>query len=117
MFLAAARALAGQVTKDDLDQGSIYPALSRIREVSARIAAAVAEVAFRRGLAAGKRPPNLLAAIRKQMYEPRYAWPRWRSAPRAHLPGALGLDAGQPRRRQATYTDCDPHPAGERSTS
>lgn len=72
MFLAAARALAAQVTQADLDQGSIYPPLARIREVSAHIAAAVAEVAFRRRLAAGSRPRHLLAAIRRQMYDPRY---------------------------------------------
>jgi malate dehydrogenase (oxaloacetate-decarboxylating)(NADP+) len=72
MFLAAARALAAQVTPADLEQGSIYPALGCIREVSAHIAAAVAEVAFGRGLAARKRPRDLLAEIRAQMYDPRY---------------------------------------------
>jgi malate dehydrogenase (oxaloacetate-decarboxylating)(NADP+) len=72
MFLASARALARQVSKNDLDQGSIYPALARIREVSARIAAAVAEVAFKRKLTAKPRPRKLLAHIRAQMYEPRY---------------------------------------------
>jgi malate dehydrogenase (oxaloacetate-decarboxylating)(NADP+) len=72
MFLAAARALAQQVSRQDLEQGSIYPALARIREVSARIAAAVAEVAFKRRLASKPRPRKLLAHIRAQMYEPRY---------------------------------------------
>ncbi len=72
MFLAAARALAAQVSRKDLDQGSIYPALARIREVSAHIAAAVAEVAFRRKLASQPRPRKLLAHIRAQMHEPRY---------------------------------------------
>jgi malate dehydrogenase (oxaloacetate-decarboxylating)(NADP+) len=73
MFLAAARALAAQVQKKDLEQGSIYPALARIRDVSSHIAAAVAEVAFTRGLASKPRPRRLLAHIRAQMYEPRYA--------------------------------------------
>ena len=72
MFLAAARALAQQVAKKDLDQGSIYPPLARIRQVSAHIAAAVAEVAFERKLAAKPRPRRLLAHIRAQMYQPRY---------------------------------------------
>lgn len=72
MFLAAARTLAQQVTKKDLDQGSIYPALARIRSVSAHIAAAVAGVAFKRGLASRPKPARLLPHIRKQMYEPKY---------------------------------------------
>ena len=72
MFLASARALAKQVTQADLDQGSLYPALSRIRDVSARIACAVADVAFKRGLTAQRRPRNLLAHVRAQMYDPRY---------------------------------------------
>jgi malate dehydrogenase (oxaloacetate-decarboxylating)(NADP+) len=72
MFLAAARALARQTTKADLEQGSLYPALKRIRDVSAHIAAAVAEVAYARGLTAQRKPANLLAYIRSQMYEPAY---------------------------------------------
>ena len=73
MFLAAARALADLVTAEDLAQGSLYPALSRVREVSAGIAAAVAEVAFAEGHAGIERPDDLLAFMRAQMYEPEYA--------------------------------------------
>ncbi len=51
MFLAAADALAATVTQADLDQGSLYPPLANVREVSARIAVAVAEVAYSTGLA------------------------------------------------------------------
>jgi malate dehydrogenase (oxaloacetate-decarboxylating)(NADP+) len=72
MFLAAARTLARQTTQPDLEQGSLYPALQRIREVSAHIAAAVAEVAYARRLGAQRKPANLLAHIRSQMYEPTY---------------------------------------------
>jgi len=72
MFLASARTLAKQVTKADLDQGSLYPALDRIRDVSARIATAVADVAYRRGLTSQRRPRNVLAHVRAQMYDPRY---------------------------------------------
>ena len=72
MFLAAARALAALVTPADLDQGSLYPPLASIRDVSAHIAAAVAEVAYARGLASVPRPANLLEFVRSQMYEPSY---------------------------------------------
>ncbi len=72
MFMAAAHTLAQLVSTADLDQGSLYPALPRIREVSARIAAAVAEVAYKRGLAAGQPPKDLLAYVQSQMYDPRY---------------------------------------------
>jgi malate dehydrogenase (oxaloacetate-decarboxylating)(NADP+) len=72
MFMAAARALAKLVSEADLKQGSLYPALPRIREVSAHIAAAVAEVAYKRGLAAGPAPKDLLAYVQSQMYEPQY---------------------------------------------
>jgi malate dehydrogenase (oxaloacetate-decarboxylating)(NADP+) len=72
MFMAAAHRLARLVTDADLEQGSLYPALPRIREVSAHIAAAVAKVAYKRGLAKGKAPKNLLAFVKSQMYDPRY---------------------------------------------
>jgi len=72
MFMAAARTLAALVSEADLAQGSLYPALPRIREVSAQIAAAVARVAYERGLAQGDAPSDLLAHVQKQMYDPRY---------------------------------------------
>jgi malate dehydrogenase (oxaloacetate-decarboxylating)(NADP+) len=72
MFMGAALALAHLVSDADLAQGSLYPALPRIREVSAHIAAKVAEVAYRRGLAAGRAPQDVMAHVRSQMYEPRY---------------------------------------------
>lgn len=73
MFMAAARTLAERVTQQDLDQGSLYPPLGNIREVSAHIAAAVAAVAYRRGLAREPEPADLLAYVESRMYEPRYA--------------------------------------------
>jgi malate dehydrogenase (oxaloacetate-decarboxylating)(NADP+) len=72
MFMAAANTLAQLVTEADIKQGSLYPALPRLREVSAHIAAAVAEVAYKRGLAAGQAPKDMLAYVKSQMYDPRY---------------------------------------------
>jgi malate dehydrogenase (oxaloacetate-decarboxylating)(NADP+) len=72
MFMSAALALAQLVSGSDLEQGSLYPALPRIREVSARIAAEVAQVAYKQGLAAGQAPDDMLAHIKSHMYEPNY---------------------------------------------
>ncbi|WP_128918762.1 NAD-dependent malic enzyme [Bradyrhizobium nanningense] len=72
MFMAAAHTLADCVGKEDLAQGSLYPALPRIREVSVRIAAAVADVAYQRGLADGPAPNDVKALVQSQMYEPHY---------------------------------------------
>lgn len=72
MFMAAANTLANLVSEADIKQGSLYPALPRIREVSAQIAAAVAEVAYKDNLASVPRPNDLLAFMQAQMYDPRY---------------------------------------------
>ncbi|MBK9625908.1 MAG: NAD-dependent malic enzyme [Rhodocyclaceae bacterium] len=72
MFLAAANTLASQVTPADLDQGSLFPPLSNTREVSARIAVAVAEVAYLRGLASKSRPEDMLSLIHAHVYDPHY---------------------------------------------
>ncbi|MGA2936528.1 MAG: NAD-dependent malic enzyme [Syntrophobacteraceae bacterium] len=72
MFLVAARSLAQLVSEADLRQGRIIPPLTRIREVSAVIAAAVADVAYKRGFATKPEPENLPEYIRSLMYEPEY---------------------------------------------
>jgi malate dehydrogenase (oxaloacetate-decarboxylating)(NADP+) len=72
MFMAAARTLATLVTQEDLEQGSLYPPLGSIREVSARIAAAVAEIAFREKLATVAKPADVLAWVKSRMYQPGY---------------------------------------------
>jgi malate dehydrogenase (oxaloacetate-decarboxylating)(NADP+) len=72
MFMVAARTLAQLVTESDLAQGSLYPALSRIREVSGHIAKAVAETAYGNGLAGRPKPADVLADVRSQMFDPRY---------------------------------------------
>jgi malate dehydrogenase (oxaloacetate-decarboxylating)(NADP+) len=72
MFFVAAETLAHLTEQADLEQGRLFPALSRIREVSAEIATAVAEVAYNRGLARVHRPRDLRSFIHSHMYEPRY---------------------------------------------
>jgi malate dehydrogenase (oxaloacetate-decarboxylating)(NADP+) len=72
MFMAAAHTLASSVSEADLRQGSLYPSLPRIREVSAQIGAAVADVAYQRGLAAGPPPNDTIGFIQSQMYDPHY---------------------------------------------
>jgi malate dehydrogenase (oxaloacetate-decarboxylating)(NADP+) len=72
MFLAAARTLAGMVDPADLELGRVYPALTRIRDVSLRIAVAVATEAHDTGLARATRPDDLGADIRARMFDPVY---------------------------------------------
>ena len=72
MFMAAAHELAHLVTESDLEQGSLYPALPRIREVSLHIAKAVAETAAKNGLAGTPPAPDMLKHIKAQMYDPHY---------------------------------------------
>ncbi len=72
MFLVAARVVAHEVTEEDLQLGRVYPALPRIREVSLAVAVAVAEVAYRDGLAVLPKPDDLTAHIRSLMFEPEY---------------------------------------------
>lgn len=70
MFLAASRALAEFVSEFDLEQGSLYPPLSMVREVSVKIGATVAQYAYDNGLANNERPEDLEAAVRAFMYDP-----------------------------------------------
>ncbi len=72
MFLVAARTLAHLVSEEDLEQGRVIPPLTRIREVSAVIAVAVAEVAYKQGFATRLRPDDLPEYIKSLMYVPEY---------------------------------------------
>ncbi len=72
MFSAVAKRLASLVTESDLSAGRIYPALSRIQEVSTHIATAVAEVAYARGFATKPRPQDIFAHVKGSMYRPFY---------------------------------------------
>ncbi|XP_053557085.1 NAD-dependent malic enzyme, mitochondrial isoform X2 [Bombina bombina] len=51
VFLEAAKALAEQLTPEEMEQGRLYPPLSNIREVSICIAVKVMEFVYRNGMA------------------------------------------------------------------
>lgn len=73
MLLVAARALAAQVTKENLDKGLVYPPFQQIRKISANIAAAVADKAYELGLATRlPQPADLVAYAESCMYSPLY---------------------------------------------
>lgn len=72
MFLSAAQILAGAPSAEELASGRVYPSLRRIRDVSVRIAEAVAGVAFDAGLAALPRPADVSALIRECVFVPEY---------------------------------------------
>jgi len=72
MFLAAAHSLANQVTESDLERGRVYPPLSRIRSVSAKIAYDVAKMVYDQGLTDKEEPDDINAEIQDYMYQPVY---------------------------------------------
>ncbi len=72
MFFTAARILAEAVTRDELEQGSIYPDLTRIREISTQIAAGVAKLAYKSGATSSPEPENIENSIESHFYEPVY---------------------------------------------
>jgi malate dehydrogenase (oxaloacetate-decarboxylating)(NADP+) len=66
----AAKALSEQVTEKDLQLGSLYPPLSEIREVSTKIAVAVALNAHETGVATDSMPDDMLTHVKSLMYDP-----------------------------------------------
>jgi malate dehydrogenase (oxaloacetate-decarboxylating)(NADP+) len=69
-MLIAAETLAKQVTQDRLDVGCVYPPLSEIRSVSAKIAVEVAETAYATGVATNPKPDDMVAHCLSLMYDP-----------------------------------------------
>ena len=73
MFLTAARTLADLISEKDLETGTLYPPLTRIRQISAAIATAVVERALEEGIARlDPVPEDLRSAIEATMYDPSY---------------------------------------------
>jgi malate dehydrogenase (oxaloacetate-decarboxylating)(NADP+) len=72
MFIVAAKAVAEQVTEENLATGLIYPPQSRILEASLHVAERVATYIFDKGLARVPRPDDIGALIRARAYRPVY---------------------------------------------
>jgi len=73
LFSVAAHTLARLVTEADLEWGRIFPALARIRDVSAEIAFDVASEVYRLKLTGEEPPSDLRKAIHDAMFEPVYS--------------------------------------------
>lgn len=73
MFIVAAKAVAEQVTDEDLATGLIYPPQSQILQASLHVAAQVAVYIFAHGLAGVPRPDDVNAFIRDRVYRPVYS--------------------------------------------
>jgi len=73
VFLFAAEGLANLVTEEDLALGRMYPPLSKIKEVSLKIATKVAEEAYKEGMASTyPEPEDKEAFIRSKLYNYEY---------------------------------------------
>jgi malate dehydrogenase (oxaloacetate-decarboxylating)(NADP+) len=72
MFIVAARAVAEQVTDQNLAVGLIYPPQGKIFESSLHVATRVAEYILDKKLARVPRPKDISAHIRETAYRPTY---------------------------------------------
>ena len=73
MFAAAAEAVAEMVRPEELALGALYPPLTRLREVSARIAEAVVREARDSGVGRHIRDEIIPGEVDKMMWFPEYA--------------------------------------------
>jgi len=72
MLVIAAQMLGEMVSQTDFNEGRLYPPLTNIREISLKIATAVAEYVFDNNLAQVPRPENIEQTIRARAYLPEY---------------------------------------------
>ncbi|HET7745988.1 MAG TPA: malic enzyme-like NAD(P)-binding protein, partial [Vicinamibacteria bacterium] len=72
MFAAAAARLADELSPEDLAKGALFPPVSALRRVTARVAEAVARAAILGGV--GREIPDelILAEVLISMWSPRY---------------------------------------------
>jgi malate dehydrogenase (oxaloacetate-decarboxylating) len=81
IFLAAAKALAAQLSPADLEEGTVYPQLSRMRECSHAVACATAAQAVKEGLADDEIMENLEQRVQQAMWLPEYLPIRYEFGP------------------------------------
>lgn len=72
MIGAAAAALADQVRQQELDQGLLYPAVSRLRDVSAQVAHAVIRQAIDEGACPPMSEQAITSKLAEAAWEPSY---------------------------------------------
>ncbi len=72
MFIAAAETMVDIVTDNDLEKGRLYPSLTKIRDISCKIAISVARVAFDSKIAGISHPDNLEEYVKNSMFKPTY---------------------------------------------
>jgi malate dehydrogenase (oxaloacetate-decarboxylating)(NADP+) len=73
MFIVAAKAVAEQVTEENLSTGLIYPPQSEILDASLHVAERVATYIFDKGLARVPRPDGVGSLIHARAYRPVYS--------------------------------------------
>jgi malate dehydrogenase (oxaloacetate-decarboxylating)(NADP+) len=72
MFFTAAKTLSHMVSREELESGTVYPDLGKIRQISLAIATAVCRLAYDEGLAQFPEPDDLRKYVRNCMYHPEY---------------------------------------------
>ena len=72
MFFTAAKTLAHMVTDEELAAGTLYPDLTKIRQISLGIAASVCRLAWDSGLARFDEPEDIREHVRAAMWHPEY---------------------------------------------
>ncbi len=103
MFLVAAQALAGMVSRERLAVGGLYPRLAELRPVSRAVAIAVAREARDAGVGRALSDAQIAAAVDAETWFPAYR--RYRAGRR---PGGGAGPATPARRRRQAEAGGDP---------
>uniref|UniRef100_A0A1B6D4E5 Malic enzyme n=2 Tax=Clastoptera arizonana TaxID=38151 RepID=A0A1B6D4E5_9HEMI len=73
MFFQAAKIVSKYVTKEEMDVGSLYPSMSKIKEISLDIAVEIAKIGYRTGMALHlPEPKNIKEYILNEQYRNEY---------------------------------------------
>jgi malate dehydrogenase (oxaloacetate-decarboxylating)(NADP+) len=72
MFFVAAKTLAQMVTDEELEAGTLYPDLAKIRQISLSIASSVCRLAWDQELARYDEPEDIRDYVRRCMWHPEY---------------------------------------------